>query len=172
MESPSPRARNRCFIWWKDRALRHDRKCRFMVKTDCFCGLARWRLRFQSSFLSQHILKTLGWSWREISIPQALRASAGGRQGWSAGFSELIAHSSDRSQFRADLARLLQSGSHSEQSNQSWHKHGNAAQRPETMISQLAWWLRTALDAISLLGGFIFVACVEVIRVKRMTEGR
>jgi len=40
------------------------------------------------------------------------------------------------------------------------------------MISQLAWWLRTALDAISLLGGFIFVACVEVIRVKRMTEGR
>jgi hypothetical protein len=36
-------------------------------------------------------LKTLGWSWREISIPQALRASAGGPQGWSAGFSELIA---------------------------------------------------------------------------------
>jgi hypothetical protein len=116
-------------------------------------------------------LRILGWSWREISIPQALRASAGGRQGWSAGFSELIAHSSDRSQFRADLARLLQSASQNEHSNQS-HERGNAAQRPETMIGQLARWLRTALDAISLLGGFIFVAYVEVIRVKRMTGGR
>jgi hypothetical protein len=118
-------------------------------------------------------LRILGWSWREISIPQALRASAGGPQGWSAGFSELIAHSSDRSQFRADLARLLQSASQNEHSIQSWHKRGNAAQRPETtMMRQLARWLRTALDAISLLGGFIFVACVEVIRVKRMTGGR
>jgi hypothetical protein len=116
-------------------------------------------------------LKTLGWSWREISIPQALRASAGGPQGWSAGFSELIAHSSDRSQFRADLARLLRSASQYEHSNQSWHERGNAAQRPETMIGQLARWLRAALDAISLLGGFI-IACVEIIRMKRMTGGK
>ena len=117
-------------------------------------------------------LKTLGWSWREISIPQALRASAGGPQGWSAGFSELIAHSSDRSQFRADLARLLRSASQNEHSNQSWHERGNAAQRPERMIGQLARWLRAALDAISLLGGFIFIACVEIIRMKRMTGGK
>ena len=118
-------------------------------------------------------LTTLGWPWREISIPQALRASsAGGPQGWSAGFSELIAHSSDRSQFRASLARLLQSASQTEHSNQSWHERGNAAQRPETMIGQLVRWLRTALQAIPLLGGFIFVACVEIIRVKRMTGGR
>src|SRR5262245_16078217 len=34
----------------------------------------------QSMWVSDS-LKTLGWSWREISIPQALRASAGGRQG-------------------------------------------------------------------------------------------
>jgi len=117
-------------------------------------------------------LTTLGWPWREISIPQALRASAGGPQGWSAGFSELIAHSSDRSQFRASLARLLQSASQTEHSNQSRHERGNAAQRPETMIGQLVRWLRTALEAIPLLGGFIFVACVEIIRVKRMTGGR
>ena len=117
-------------------------------------------------------LKTLGWSWREISIPQALRASGGGPQGWSAGFSELIAHSSDRSQFRADRARLLRSTSQNEHSNQSPHERGNAAQRPETMIGQFARWLRAALDAISLLGGFIFVACVEIIRMKRMTGGK
>jgi hypothetical protein len=117
-------------------------------------------------------LKTLGWSWREISIPQALRASAGGPQGWSAGFSELIAHSSDRSQFRADLARLLRSASQNEHLNQSWHERGNAAQRSETMIGQLARWSRTAVDAIALLGGFIFIACVEIIRMKRMTGGK
>jgi hypothetical protein len=40
------------------------------------------------------------------------------------------------------------------------------------MIGQFARWLRAALDAISLLGGFIFVACVEIIRMKRMTGGK
>jgi hypothetical protein len=117
-------------------------------------------------------LNTFGWPWREISIPQALRASAGGPQGWSAGFSELIAHASDRSQFRADLARLLRSASQNEHLNQGWHERGVAAQRPEIMINQLGRWLRTALNAISLLGGLIFVACVEIIRTKRVTGGR
>lgn len=113
-------------------------------------------------------LMGLGWPWREISIPQALRDSAGGSQGWSVGFSELIAHSSNRSQFRADLARLLQSAP-SNEANESWRERGVAAQRPETIISQLAWWLRTTLNAISILGGLLFVAWVEIIRTKRMS---
>jgi hypothetical protein len=117
-------------------------------------------------------LNTFGWPWREISIPGALRASAGGPQGWSAGFSELIAHSSDRLQFRADLARLLRSASQNEHLNQGWNERGVAAQRPEIMINQLGRWLRTALNAISLLGGLIFVACVDIIRTKRVTGGR
>ena len=117
-------------------------------------------------------LTTLGWAWREISIPQALRDSASGPQGWSASFSELIAHSSNRSQFRADLARLLQSVTLNERSNQSSHERAVAAQRPQTMFRQLAWWLRTALNAMSILGGFFFVAWVEIIYTKRMGAGR
>src|SRR5262245_2383527 len=78
--------------------------------------------------------------------------------------------------FRADRAFIrsfaVPRRPQNEYSNQSWHERGNAAQRPETMIGQLARWLRMALDAISLLGSFIFVACVEVIRVKRMAGGR
>jgi hypothetical protein len=38
----------------KDRALRHDRKCRFTVKTDCFRGFARWRLRSVIAFIARY----------------------------------------------------------------------------------------------------------------------
>jgi hypothetical protein len=116
-------------------------------------------------------LKTLGRPWREISIPQALREPDGGGQGWSTGFSELIAHSSDRAQFRGELARLLQSGSFDEHSNQSRHAR-RAIHRPVTMISHLDRWLQTALNALSILGGLIFVGWVEIVRTKRIVIGR
>jgi hypothetical protein len=109
-------------------------------------------------------LKVFGWSWRELSVPQALRDVRAGRAGqsWSAGFSELIARPSNRGQFRIELARLLQS---SADGNLSKSQHGAALGHwRDAITDNIVRWSRMALDAIALFGGLIFVAWVEMRR--------
>jgi hypothetical protein len=115
-------------------------------------------------------LRGLGWSWREVSVPQALRDFRFGRrgQGWSAGFSDLIARPANRAQFRVELARLLQSSSTDENSTQGWQgwygEGTSSGQRAETVIDKILRWSRAALDTIALLGGLVFVGWVEIRR--------
>ena len=111
-------------------------------------------------------LKVFGWSWRELSVPQALRDVRAGPagQGWSAGFTELITRPSSRGQFRIELARLLQS---SADSNSSESRHGGGAASAhwrDTIVDNIVRWSRMALNAITLFGGFIFVTWVEMRR--------
>jgi hypothetical protein len=111
-------------------------------------------------------LKVFGWSWRELSVPQALRDVRAGRTGqnWSAGFSDLIARPSDRGQFRIELARLLQS---SADGNLSESLHGGGAisgHWPDTIVDKIVRWSQTGLNAIALFGGLIFVTWVEMRR--------
>ena len=111
-------------------------------------------------------LKVVGRSWRELSVPQALRDVRAGRAGqsWSAGFSELIARPSNRGQFRIELARLLQS---SADGNLSESRHGGGAASGhwrDTIVDNLVRWSRTVLNAIALFGGLIFVTWVEMRR--------
>jgi hypothetical protein len=112
-------------------------------------------------------LKVFGWSWRELSVPQALRDVRAWRgQGWSAGFSELIARPSNRGQFRIELARLLQS---SADGNLSESRHGGGAASGhwrDTIVDNLVRWSRTVLNAIALFGGLIFVTWVEMRRTR------
>jgi hypothetical protein len=112
-------------------------------------------------------LKALGLNWREVSVPQALRdARLQTRgQGWSNGFSELIARPSNRAEFRVELARLLQSST-DEPPGRSSHEGGASGQRPENIIANLVRWSRAALDMISIFGGFIFVGWVEMCRTR------
>ena len=111
-------------------------------------------------------LKRSGLQWREVSVPQALRDIGKERsgQGWSGGFSQLIAHPADRARFRVELARLLQSSSTDENPGQSWLQ-GAASSRPqETTIDTLMRWSRIASNAIALFGGLVFVSWVETRR--------
>lgn len=111
-------------------------------------------------------LRALGRVWREASVPQALRSfqSESGGQGWSAGFSELIAKPSNRAQFRVELERLLQSPSTDEKFRKNSSGGAASSLLPERMIDKLVQWSQTALDAISVLFGFAFVVWVEMRR--------
>jgi hypothetical protein len=111
-------------------------------------------------------LQSFGRPWREVSVPQALRDFRAARrgQGWSAGFSELISRPSNRAQFRAELARLLQSSSADKSASQSSPGGGGVSEWPEAIIDSVARWLRAALNAISVLGGLVFVSWVELRR--------
>jgi hypothetical protein len=111
-------------------------------------------------------LRALGWFWHEVSVPQALRNihSDSGGQGWSAGFSELIARPSNRAQFRTELERLLQSSSTDVNVRKSWSGGVASGQLPERIIDNLMRWSRTALNAISILCGLVFVGWVEMRR--------
>jgi hypothetical protein len=117
-------------------------------------------------------LEALGWSWREVSVPEALRDSDSGSSdhGWSAGFTRLIAQPSDRAQFRIKLAELLQSPSapNKEQSGQALSDHGSsgaaAPSYSQAFIDRLDRWWRGALNAASILGGLGFIAWVELRR--------
>lgn len=110
-------------------------------------------------------LKLFGLQWRELSVPQALRDFRTQRrgQGWSEGFLRLIAQPSNRSRFRVELARLLQSTSTDEGVRQNWFGGGAVSSQPqETMIDSVMRWSRTVANAISIIGGFIFVSLVEM----------
>lgn len=113
-------------------------------------------------------LKVFGWSWRELSVPQALRDVRAGRAGqsWSAGFSELIARPSNRGQFRIELARLLQSSADGKLSES---RHGGGAASGhwrDTIVDNIVRWSRTVLNAIAVFGGLIFVTWVEMRRTR------
>ena len=118
-------------------------------------------------------LKTLSWTWREVSVPEALRDSGSGTtdHGWSAGFSRLIVQPSDRAQFRLELARLLQSPStrNDEHLAQGSWAAGAPSQMPPTITDRLARWSRGALNAISILSGLAFIAWVEMRRKRART---
>jgi hypothetical protein len=125
-------------------------------------------------------LQALGWAWREVSVPEALRDSSPGisDRGWSAGFAQLIAQPSDRAQFRLKLAELLQSPSapRDERSSQSSSSHqgswaGATPSHSKTIVDRLTGWIRGALNAASILGGLGFIAWVELRR-KRARAGR
>jgi len=67
-------------------------------------------------------LTAAGRSWDEVSVPQALRATAGGRTGdaWSNAFLDLVSRNLDRDRFRVALSRLLAgSGASADQNRRS-----------------------------------------------------
>jgi hypothetical protein len=112
-------------------------------------------------------LKALGWDWREVSVPQALRDARPETRGqaWSTGFLELIARPSGRTAFRAALAELLHSSS--TDATASEFLRGDVAasrQQPTATIDKLARWSRAALNALAIFGGLIFVVWVEMRR--------
>jgi hypothetical protein len=112
-------------------------------------------------------LKTMGSEWREVSVPQALRDSSAKieGQGWSTGFFELIVRSTDRAQFRNELAQLLQASSVDGHFKQSERQAADSSgHRPERIIDRLGRWSRIALDAMSIFIGLIFVGWVETRR--------
>ena len=110
-------------------------------------------------------LQALGWSWRELSVPQALRdlRLESNGQGWSAGFSELIAHPVDRAQFRTELARLLQSSANDDTAAERWNSGGGTLRdQLATIAANLARWLQTAFNVLAVIGGLVFVGWVEM----------
>ena len=119
-------------------------------------------------------LKALGWSWREVSVPEALRDSNPETRdhGWSAGFSRLIAQPSDRTQFRLKLAQLLQSPSvrDNKHFNQGWRgAAGSPSPLLSTITGKLERWSQGALNAISIFGGLAFITWVEMRRKRART---
>jgi hypothetical protein len=138
-------------------------------------GIYVFSIRFYRVF--REPLKALGGGWREVSVPQALRASRSAGS-WSAGFSELVAGPADRARFRVELARLLESSPTHDPSNVGG---GGAAttssQSPETIapetIVQTFWrWLRAVLRAVFILIGFAFVMWVELRHRRKSLAGR
>lgn len=110
-------------------------------------------------------LKSAGWVWRELSVPQALRESAPETKGqsWSRGFQQLIVRPSDRTLFRTEIARLLQSGS-VDTPFVAGSSEGSRLQSPETIIERLVQWWRSLLQALTIVIGLFFVAWVEIAR--------
>ena len=118
-------------------------------------------------------LQALGWSWREVSVPEALRDSnlETSDRGWSAGFARLIAQASDRAQFRLKLAELLQSPSASNNEHSGQGSRANAAPGySQSIIDRIERWSRGALNAAAILGGLGFITWVELRR-KRARSG-
>jgi hypothetical protein len=113
-------------------------------------------------------LKASGWTWRELSVPEALRDDSPETRdrGWSVGFSRLIAQPSDRAQFRLQLAQLLQSASarNHERSSQSAWTAASPSHWAPTILEKLERWTRGALNAASIFCGLGFIAWVELRR--------
>jgi hypothetical protein len=118
-------------------------------------------------------LTALGWTWREMSVPEALRDSGSETRdrGWSAGFSQLIAQPSDRAQFRLKLAQLLQSASTDDnaQFGQSGWMVASPSHSSPTIIAKLEPWARGVLNATSIFCGLAFIAWVELRRKRART---
>jgi hypothetical protein len=113
-------------------------------------------------------LKALGWTWREVSVPEALRDYSPETRGhgWSAGFSQLIAQPSDRTRFRLKLAELLQAAStrNNEHSSQGSGAVASPSQLSPTIIDRFKRWLRGTLNAAAIFGGVGFIVWVEMRR--------
>jgi hypothetical protein len=110
-------------------------------------------------------LKAMSWPWLEVSVPQALRDTDPGAsdQGWSAGFSELIARQSGPAQFRHELAQLLQASS-----TPSDRRSGGGAQQVTSMrspmdgiMAALRRWKREGINVIAVFCGIAFIVWVE-----------
>jgi hypothetical protein len=113
-------------------------------------------------------LKALGWSWREVSVPEALRDSGPETRGrgWSTGFSRLIAQRSDRAQFRLELAKLLQSASteHNEHSSEGFGAVASPSQLLPSISDRFERWMRGTLNLTAIFGGVGFIIWVEMRR--------
>ncbi len=109
-------------------------------------------------------LNAIGWAWREVSVPQALRSAPIGKDGesWSAGFSQLITGSIGRARFRAELAQLLEASSARDGSRGGARGAPAAANSSPLTIVQRFWrWTSAALKTVLILAGFVFVVWVE-----------
>ncbi len=134
------------------------RLARLIASRNTPIGLYVFSPRFYRTVIAT--LETSGATWREMSVPQALSSSlTASDQGWSDDFMGLISSPADRAQFRQGLARLLQSGSEraaviaSNTSGGQMQAHG--------LNERIARWSRTALNAIAIMGGLIFILWVE-----------
>ncbi|MGL9618592.1 hypothetical protein QRQ56_11355 [Bradyrhizobium sp. U531] len=121
-------------------------------------GLYVFSPRFYRTVIAT--LETSGATWREMSVPQALRSSlTASDQGWSDDFMGLISSPADRTQFRQGLARLLQSGSDKAAAIASNAPGGQL--QAHSLGERIARWSQTALNATAILGGLIFILWVE-----------
>lgn len=108
--------------------------------------------------------------WREVSVPEALRESdeTSKTERWSAGFRDLLRHSVDHDRFRDELARLLGSARAPRKARARQGNEGSAGTSlpqylPKNSIieSFLRWW-QNILSVTAILGGFGFIAWVEM----------
>jgi len=124
-------------------------------------------------------LAASGQAWREVSVPAALRRSDRAGQGWSPGFTELIARPLDLATFRVELAKLLASPSPADRARGaggavSLRGAAPAAPIPPTdLLERLAQVGRFFLHAMAVVGGLVLVAAVEqsTIRARQRSAG-
>jgi hypothetical protein len=109
-------------------------------------------------------LKGLGCSWREVSVPEALRnfQTATNDWSWSAGFSELIAGPADRARFRVELARLLESLPTSNPASNGGADTATVSSHSLPIVQTLLRWSRAVFRTAFLFAGFAFVVWVEI----------
>ncbi|QOZ76327.1 hypothetical protein XH83_13245 [Bradyrhizobium sp. CCBAU 53351] len=137
------------------------RLARLIAPRKVSIGLYVFSPRFYRAVLAA--LEASGASWREMSVPQALKSSSvTSDHGWSDDFMGLVSRPSDRARFRHGLARLLQSGG-DEAAARAFKAAGDQMQ-PSSTGDRIARWSRAALNAIVILGGLIFIIWVEFCR--------
>jgi hypothetical protein len=118
------------------------------------------------------VVKTLtrmGRAWQEVSVPEALRDTAGAnrKDRWSGGFSDLIGRPLGRDRFRRELAHLLGSGNlqRNERAGAGsiGRAHASVSRYPikDTILERFLRWWQNILSAIAILSGFGFIAWVE-----------
>lgn len=121
-------------------------------------------------------MQALGWTWREVSVPEALRDlnPQSESQRWSTGFSDLIAQPSDRLKFRTQLAELLQSSARNAERSNARQQSANAASNPmsSSVLKTLERWSRMSLHVLAVLSGLGFIAWVELRRKREVTKER
>lgn len=111
-------------------------------------------------------LAAAGIAWREISVPQALRAPGGA--GWSAAFRDLAARRGDDRSFREGLARLLEGRAEPAprlgRGGGDGGSAGSAAEAPpEDLLARLARAWRATVTFVTLAG----LICVMILAEKR-----
>ena len=121
-------------------------------------------------FITEY-LAGAGRTWREISVPAALRRrDAAGFEDWSPGFKELLARPQDIGRFRIELARLLASpqpaveppaGGRAGADAPGEGSSAPASSFATALLERMTWWLRGLLDVLSVIAGFSFIAWVE-----------
>jgi hypothetical protein len=121
-------------------------------------------------FVTEH-LAGAGRTWREISVPAALRRrDSAGFEDWSPGFKQLLARPQDIARFRIELARLLASPQPAVEPSTGGRAGANAPDEASSapaasftteLLERMMRWLRGLLDVISVIAGFSFIAWVE-----------